>query len=450
MPLHRSYAWASSWASSWVLFPVALGLLGAGCTRATGYCQVDADCAAGLLCSLATSTCQPATGQADLGSTPDLPAPLRLGTRLPSPAGGLGGDYFGTAVAVTSSFVVIGSYLAKSGQGLAYVADVNGAIVGPYTQLASTDAPVGYDYFGIAVAAYGNTLIIGASNKDAGKGAVYAYTRLGAGWSPPTKLVAADGVVGDYFGSAVSLYGDTLVVGAAYKGGTLGAAYVFTRNLQGLWSASVRLAPPQDGTLLPADYFGQQVAANATYVAVAAPGRTLNRGAVYLYKYDPVGLKWNQTAVGPLAIGYATGEQFGSALSMSPTTLAIGSAAFSSTPQLLGQGNVSLYSLETNGAPMTLTTPDPGARDRFGAALALIPPTPGSIPETLVVGAPGRNQAFLYHNLATWQRAAVLDVPPDGARSGFGSAVATTGLVHLIGTRGIAQEVGSAYFFSDY
>lgn len=442
MPLHRSY--------TWVLFPVALSLLGTGCTRATGYCQLDADCAAGLLCSPATSTCQAGAGTGDLGSPPDMPAPSRLGTRLPSPAGSLGGDYFGTAVAATSSFLVVGSYLAKGGQGLAYVADVSAATVGPYTPLASADAPVGYDYFGIAVAAYGNTLVIGASNKDAGKGAVYVYTRQGAGWSAPTKLVAADGVVGDYFGSAVSLYGDTLAVGAAYKGGTLGAAYVFTRNLQGLWSASLRLSPPQDGTLLPADYFGQQVAAHTNYVAVAAPGRTLNRGAVYLYKYDAVGLKWNQTSVGPLAVGAATGEQFGSALTMSPTTLAIGSAAFSSSPQLLGQGNVSVYSLETPGAPMTLTTPDPGARDRFGAALALIPPTPGSIPETLVVGAPGRNQAFLYHNVATWQRAAVLEAPPDGAHSGFGSSVATTGLVHLVGTRGIAQEVGSAYLFSDY
>ena len=31
--------------------------------------------------------------------------------------------------------------------------------------------PVGYDYFGISVAAYGNTMVIGASNKEAGKGA---------------------------------------------------------------------------------------------------------------------------------------------------------------------------------------------------------------------------------------------------------------------------------------
>ena len=438
MQLHRS--------RSWVLVPVALGLLGPGCTRATGFCQTDADCAAGLTCRTATSTCQSAAD--DLGPGSDLPGQQRLGTRLPAPTGSITGDYFGSAVALGTGFAVIGSYLAKSGQGVAYTADVLGSTVGPYTQLSSADAPVGYDYFGIAVAAYGNTMVIGAANKEAGKGAVYVYTRSGTTWSAPTKLVAADGVAGDFFGAAVSLYADTLVVGAPYKGGSLGAAYVFTRSLLGAWSVPIRVSAPLDGALLPSDYFGQQVAANSSYLAVSSPGRTLNRGAVYLYKFDPASMTWKQTLTGPLAVGAATGEQFGSALSMSATTLAVGSAAYSPSPLVFAQGGVSLYALETVAAPLTLTLPDPAPRDRFGAALALIPPAAG-LPEILLVGAPGRNQAFLYNNLVPWQRSAVLAVPLEGARSAVGSSVATTGSQHLLGTRGLPQEVGGAYFFSD-
>ena len=437
MQLHRS--------SLWVLVPVALGLLGSGCTRATGFCQIDADCAAGLTCVTATSTCQSAANT-DLGPGTDLPGQQRLGTRIPAPTGSVTGDYFGSAVALGTGFAVLGSYLARSGQGIVYTADLTGSTLGPYTPLTSVDAPIGYDYFGVAVAAYGNTMVIGASNKEAGKGAVYVYTRVGATWSAPTKLVAADGIAGDYFGSAVSLYGDTLVVGAAYKGGSLGAAYVFTRSLIGAWSASSRVVGPAD--LIPADYFGQQVAANSTTVAVASPGRTLNRGAVYLYKFDTASMTWKQTTPGPLAVGAANGEQFGSALAMSPTTLAVGSAAYSPSPLVFAPGGVFLYSLETVATSITLTLPDPAPRDRFGAALALIPPAAG-LPEILLVGAPGRSQAFLYNNLLPWQRAAVLDVPLEGARAGVGSSVATTGTQHLIGTRGLAQEVGGAYFYSD-
>lgn len=439
MQLHRS--------SSWVLVPVALGLLGSGCTRATGFCQLDTDCAAGFTCSIPTSTCQPTTNT-DLGPGPDLPGTPRLGTRLPAPSGSAIGDYFGSTVALGSGFAVLGAYLAKSGQGVVYTAELTGSTLGPYTPFSSVDMPVGYDYFGVSVAAYGNTMVIGASNKEAGKGAVYVYTRSGVTFSAPTKLVAADGVAGDYFGSAVSLFGDTLVVGAAYKGGTLGAAYVFTRGLTGVWSPSVRLPAPLEGVLLPGDYFGQQVAASTSYVAVAAPGRTLNTGAVYLYKFDPLGMVWKQTTpTGPLVPGSAPGEQLGSALAMSATTLAIGSAAYSPSPLVFAQGGVLVYSLETPGAPITLTLADPAPRDRFGAALHLIPPAAG-LPEILLVGAPGRNQAFVYNNLEPWQRSAVLEVPLEGARAAVGSSVATTGTRHLLGTRGLAQEIGGAYFYS--
>jgi hypothetical protein len=53
-------------------------------------------------------------------------------------------------------------------------------------------------------------------------------------------------------------------------------------------------------------------------------------------------------------------------------------------------------------------------------------------------------------NLPTpWTQTAVLDVSPDGIHAGFGSAVATSGTQHLVGLRGVLQDVGGAYFFPD-
>ena len=58
------------------------------------------------------------------------------------------------------------------------------------------------------------------------------------------KLVASDGMAGDYFGYSVSINGETAVVGAPFHaaaGEPLGAAYVFQRNNGGSWNQIVEL-----------------------------------------------------------------------------------------------------------------------------------------------------------------------------------------------------------------
>ena len=65
----------------------------------------------------------------------------------------------------------------------------------------------------------GDTAIVGASNKAAGvdspfQGAAYVFVRNGTVWSQQQKLTAGDGAANDYFGSSVSVRGDTAVIGA--------------------------------------------------------------------------------------------------------------------------------------------------------------------------------------------------------------------------------------------
>lgn len=429
--------------------PLALGLGAAGCQRSTGYCQTDVDCAAGLVCSASTSTCQ-SSSDADLGPSNDLPPSLRphLGTRVTTPAASMPGDYLGSAVAATSTYAVLGAYLARTGQGAAYVVDLTGTSAGVPVPLPPPDTPAVYDYFGVAVAANGNTIAVGAHNKDGSKGAVYVYTKNGSVLGGPVKLAAPDGAAGDYFGSALSLYADTLVVGAANKGGLLGAAYAFIRS-GATWSLSARLPAPLDSPLLPYDYFGQQVATNGVYAAVSAPGRQSNRGAVYLYKYDSNLKTWMQTATGPVAVGAAAPEQFGGALAMSATALVIGTAAYTPNPLVTAQGGVYYYSLDALTSPFLLTAPSAGARDRFGAAVSLVAGA-GSIAETLLIGAPGRNQAFVYRNdLTQWRQAEVLEAPAEASHASLGASVATAGSQHVVGTRGLVQDVGAAYYYTD-
>ena len=45
-------------------------------------------------------------------------------------------------------------------------------------------------------------------------GSVYVYTQTGSSWSREGKIVAKDGAVEEYFGSSVSLYSSSALIGA--------------------------------------------------------------------------------------------------------------------------------------------------------------------------------------------------------------------------------------------
>ena len=73
----------------------------------------------------------------------------------------------------------------------------------------------------------GNTIAIGVGVDDsngANSGAAYILTRSGTTWSEQTKLTASDAAAGEFFGKAVSISGDTVLIGAEES------AYVFTRS----------------------------------------------------------------------------------------------------------------------------------------------------------------------------------------------------------------------------
>ncbi len=45
-------------------------------------------------------------------------------------------------------------------------------------------------------------------------GGVYVYGSVGSKWSRQSKILAADGAASDWFGSSVSIYGITAMIGA--------------------------------------------------------------------------------------------------------------------------------------------------------------------------------------------------------------------------------------------
>ena len=90
--------------------------------------------------------------------------------------------------------------------------------------------------FGSALSVSQGVAVIGAFGDDhAGlaSGSAYVYRLLGTDWTQEQKLTASDATAVDFYGLAVSICGDVVVVGA--HGGTqwdmgLGAAYVYRFN----------------------------------------------------------------------------------------------------------------------------------------------------------------------------------------------------------------------------
>ncbi|MFZ1008448.1 MAG: FG-GAP repeat protein [Candidatus Sulfotelmatobacter sp.] len=150
------------------------------------------------------------------------------------------GARLGNYVAISGNTVVAGAPLATPGtrpqQGAAYVFVEPVTGWANMTQTAKLTASDGVRtaYFGRAVAISGNEIVIGAPNQtvnsDAGEGAVYEFLEPETGWAnmtQSTELNAIHAGDNDQVGCRVSVDGGTVVAGAL-GGSKRGAVFVFT------------------------------------------------------------------------------------------------------------------------------------------------------------------------------------------------------------------------------
>ena len=155
---------------------------------------------------------------------------------------GAGGDLFGYSVSISGDTVVVGAYGdddSGADSGSAYVFERNEPAANQWSEVKKLTASDGAasDYFGFAVSINGDTVVVGAFYDDnangSDAGSAYAFQRDEGGadnWGEVTKLTASDGAADDYLGVSVFVSGDTIVVGAEGdddKGETSGSAYVF-------------------------------------------------------------------------------------------------------------------------------------------------------------------------------------------------------------------------------
>jgi len=173
----------------------------------------------------------------------------------------------------------------------------------------------------------------------------------------------------DEFGASVAISGDLMVVGAPGENasGQLAAGHAYVINIQ--TGATIMLASPFPEA---AAYFGGAVAISGDYVVVGAPDQGIfSIGGAYLYSAITGDLI--ETFTSP---GASIGESFGASVAIYWPTVAIG-APFQTVPHPcpagIGEGQcgaVYLFSL-VGGPTTTLLNPDPTTEAEFGASLSM-------------------------------------------------------------------------------
>ncbi|MCK4660888.1 MAG: FG-GAP repeat protein, partial [Phycisphaerae bacterium] len=313
-------------------------------------------------------------------------------------------------------------------------------------------------HVGSAIAISGDTMVAGAQLVSEEYGAVFVYqwNYTDNNWVETAKLYPSDrGIAGEGFGQAVSIHGNTLVIGApddATFDTDSGAVYVFERQSNGDWLEKAKLTASDASSY---DEFGQSVSVDGSTILVGAPGGS-NDDA---YFFTRSGTNWIEQ------LKLHSTYDYGRSVAVDGNTAVIG------RPDRYGYGTAHVYTY--NGSVWShrkeLTPSDPDSGERFGEDVAI---DGGKI----VVGAPNwdnpedssneaHGRAFIFEGSGSnWTRTARLTAEGglpqsespteinDGAH--FGTSVDVDGRYVVVGApdfdNGLVLDAGAAYVFYQY
>jgi hypothetical protein len=322
----------------------------------------------------------------------------------------------GYSVDMEGGVLVSGAATFNVDRGTAYVFERGPSAWNLVAQLAPPDLHAG-DEFGTAVSVDGDTIAVGACRADSAgpdSGCVYVFVRQGASWVQQAKLLSTDIAAGDNFGVSVASQGNTLVVGAPFDsdlGTQSGAAYVFHRT-GSIWTQSAKLLP-SDGA---ANHNFGIVDIDGPLIAVGAPGKPFqsvaDSGGAYVFRES--GGQWTEEA--RLAPLYAAAGLFGTSIHVSGESVAVGepfSFGFAGTAYVFSHG-ISVWFMEA-----MLFPGDSSVDSWFGYSVSLDG-------DRMIAGSPyrlPRGAGYVFERSSSgWNQIDKIEVP-DGWRLGFSSSI---------------------------
>jgi len=319
--------------------------------------------------------------------------------------------------------------------------------------------------FGATVAVSGNTMVVGASGATVGgikQGAAYVFTESGSAWTETAELTASDGAAGDNFGTSVSISGNTVVVGAKYAtvGGNSkqGTAYVFTEPVSG-WTTMTQTAKLTAADGAASDFFGNAVVVSGNTMVVAAYNATVGgnskQGTAYVFAEPSSGWSGNLTQTAKLtASDGAASNVFGwsVAISAQTDTVVVG-ARFATVGGNATQGAAYVFVEPSSGWASTtsltqtaeLTASDGAVGAYFGSSVAIDAET-----DTVVATGGGAAYVFAEPGSGGWVNTIQTAELTASDGSSFG-AVSINGNTVVVGAAGAAvggnTGQGAAYVF---
>jgi hypothetical protein len=300
----------------------------------------------------------------------------------------------------------------------------------PLVKLTASDAGA-FDEFGNAVSLSGNTALVGSHKDNNLAGSAYLFDAMTG--QQLRKLSASDGASGDNFGASVALSGNTALIGADIDrnaGEPTGSVYVFDASTG---QQLRKLLSPNPSTL---GFFGQSVDLEGTTAVIGSPG---GFGSTYLF--DVTTGQQLRELPGPDVAG------FGESVAISGNLVLVGAPRDSGLPNFQS-GAAYLFDATTGLQVFRLVADDASSFDNFGTSVALS----GNL---AIIGAPsdsdagiGSGSAYVF-DVTTGQQLYKITAADAGMQHGFGLSVSLSGNTAIVGAFAddFGVRSGAAYLF---
>ena len=333
--------------------------------------------------------------------------------------------------------------------------EVESLILNEVQKLRAADATEDDD-LGLSVSMFENIIVASAGGKRSASGeftgAAYVFERdLSDGqWKQTAKLEAADGVSRARFGAPVSVFGNTIFIGApsdSSSGRTgAGSIYVFEKNAStNKWGQTAKLEPADAEAF---DHFGVSISIAGELVVVGAthedPPPSTNRDSFfYIFEKNSTTGQWEQ-------IQKIIDDFEEIRVALSGEIILVGDFdTFPSTAFIYEKDSLTGQWVETAQLQPSLTG------DLFGNSVSISGTTAlvGDFSADTVSGTSAGAAYIFEKNPSTgeWLETARLEASDATAFDGFGVSVSISDNTALVGStrkrNSLGEEVGAIYVF---
>jgi hypothetical protein len=296
------------------------------------------------------------------------------------------------------------------------------------------------DAFGAAVSLLGDSLVVGAPQRNSLTGGVYYFTRSGTTWTQKQNF-SIPNCCGRFFGFSIAQTSTTLIVsGMGGKDPTstvtsTGAVEVYTKGAMGNWVAQTYIVP---STAQNGDAFGYSVALDSsTFIGGAPTGYYYSSTAARSGKawiFTGSGASWTRSAELAPSDG-ATNDWFGESVAVLGTLALVGAPKHDAAGTDAGAVYVYTSSGGVWSQTAKLTASDATADAWFGYKVAVLSST------KILVGAAGAGKLYtLTLSGGTWSEDE--DTYAGCTNSAVGHALGVSGNLALSGkTTGLVFDL---------